>query len=80
MRCSLFLLIAVSVSLSVCLSHGSTRLHGAKTAERIKVPFGVNTPAPGGPGVLIPHRDGLRALFWILGSPLTSLERLKLQT
>jgi len=30
---------------SVCLSRGSTRLHCAKTAERIKILLGVNTPA-----------------------------------
>jgi len=29
---------------SVCLSRGSTRLHCGKTAERIKMLFGVNTP------------------------------------
>jgi len=29
--------------LLVCLSRGSTRLHRTKTAERIKIPFGVNT-------------------------------------
>jgi len=27
---------------SVCLSHGSTRLYGAKTAKRVKMLFGVN--------------------------------------
>jgi len=32
-----------SVCPSVCLSHGSTRLHCAKTVERIKIMFGVNT-------------------------------------
>jgi len=31
------------VCLSVCLSRGSTRPHCAKTAERIKMLFGVNT-------------------------------------
>jgi len=30
------------VSPSVCLSHGSTRLHCAKTAQRIKMLFDVN--------------------------------------
>jgi len=28
---------------SVCLSRGSTRLHCAKTAKRVKILFGVNT-------------------------------------
>jgi len=49
MRCRLCLpMFAVSVHLSVCssvcLSCGSTRLHCAKTAEEIKMPFGMNTP------------------------------------
>jgi len=68
MRCRLLLqMIAVyvrqSVRQSVCLSRGSTRLHSAKTAERIKILFGVNTQ--GAPrntektGVLIaPQRGG----------------------
>jgi len=29
---------------SVCLSHGSTRLHCARMAKRIEILFGVNTP------------------------------------
>jgi len=29
---------------SVCLSHGSSRLHCAKMAEQVKMLFGVNTP------------------------------------
>jgi len=45
MRCRLLLpTIPVSVSLSVCLSRGSTLLYCAKMAERIKMLFGVNTP------------------------------------
>jgi len=32
------------ICLSVCLSCGSSRLHCAKMAERIKMLFGVNTP------------------------------------
>jgi len=47
---------------SVCLSRGSTRLHCAKTAERIKILFGVNTLGAHGTlcytRVLIPHRQG----------------------
>jgi len=39
--------VSLSISQSVCRSHGSTRLHCTKTAEQIKMPFGVNTP--GGP-------------------------------
>jgi len=35
--------LSLSVNLSVCLSRGSTRLNCAKTAEGIKVLFGVNT-------------------------------------
>jgi len=43
MRCILLLpMCAVSVRQSVCLSRGSTRLHSAKTAERIKMLFGIN--------------------------------------
>jgi len=45
MRCRLLLLMFV-VSVCQCLSvlsHGSTQLHCAKTAEQIKVPLGVNT-------------------------------------
>jgi len=45
-----FLMNAVSVSLSC----GSTRLHCAKTAEWIKIPFGVNSP--GGPTNTVLHR------------------------
>jgi len=33
----------MSVRQSVCLSRGSTRLYCAKTAQRIKILFGVNT-------------------------------------
>jgi len=36
-----------------CLSRGSTRLHCAKTAERIKIVFGVNTP--GSPRNIVLH-------------------------
>jgi len=47
MRCRLLLpMIAMSVRKSVCLSRGSTCFHCAKTAERIKMLFGVNTPGP----------------------------------
>jgi len=35
--------VSPPVSLSVCLSRGSTRLHCAKTAEQIKILFVVNT-------------------------------------
>jgi len=43
-RCRLLLpMCAVSVCQSVCLSRGSTRLHCAKTAERINTLFGVNS-------------------------------------
>jgi len=55
---------------SVCLSRSSTRLHCAKTVERIKMLFGVNIP--GGPwsivleGVLFPHSKGdLGTIFQI---------------
>jgi len=46
-RCSLLLPMCAmsvrqSVSLSVHLSRGSTRLHCAKTVERIKILFGMN--------------------------------------
>jgi len=40
-------MFAVSLSLSVCLSRDSSRLHCAKMAEQIEMPFGINTP--GGP-------------------------------
>jgi len=67
----------LSVSLFVCLSRGSTRLHYAKTAERIKMLFGVNTLGAHGTlwswsGVLIPHRQGRGTYFWILGPPCIS--------
>jgi len=35
--------VCMSVRPPVCLSRGSTRLHCAKTAEQIKILFGVNT-------------------------------------
>jgi len=65
------------VCMSVCLSCGPTWHHCAKTAEQIKILFGVNTPE--GPrnilldGVLIPHIEGE-------GDPFISAEWLKLQT
>jgi len=44
LRCRLLLpMCAVSVRQSVCLSRGSTRLHCAKTAKRIKILFEVDT-------------------------------------
>jgi len=43
-RCKLLSsMCAVSVRQSVCLSRGSTRLHCAKTAEQIRILFGVST-------------------------------------
>jgi len=36
--------VSLSVCLSVCLSRGSSRLHCARTAEPIKMLFGMNTP------------------------------------
>jgi len=41
-------------TMSVCLSYGSTRLHCAKTAEQIKILFGVNTL--GGPRNIVLDR------------------------
>jgi len=43
------------VCLSVSLSRGSTRLHCAKTAERIKLLLAVNTL--GGPRDIVLHGD-----------------------
>jgi len=37
-------MLEMSVSLSVCLSRGSSRLHCAKMGEQIKMLFGMNTP------------------------------------
>jgi len=63
MRCSLLLpMIAVSVCLSVSLSRGYTGLYCAKTAERIKTLFVVNSLGAHGTlcltGVLIHHSEG----------------------
>jgi len=41
----------IALSLSVRLSRGRTRLHCTKTADRIKIPFGVNTL--GGPRKIV---------------------------
>jgi len=48
---------------AVCLSCGPTRLHCAKTAERIKIQFGVNTSGSPRNGMLderllIGHGEG----------------------
>jgi len=54
--------INLSVRLSGCLSRRLTRLHCAKTAQRIKMLFRVNTPGAHGTlcytWVLILHRQG----------------------
>jgi len=72
------------VCLSVCLSRGSSRLHRAKTAEQIKMLFGVNTP--GGPRDIVldvgpdpPTERGRRPTFKFLDL-LISPERLRLET
>jgi len=85
MRCNLLLpMIALSVSPPVCLSRDSTRLHCTKTADQIKMLFGVNTP--GGPSNIVwdggpdPTTErGHVTYFWILG-PLASQERRKLES
>jgi len=83
-RCSLMLpMIAVFVSLSVRLSHGSTRLYCAKTAERIKMLLGVNTHYRGSMEHCVRRRfwsptergHVTTSEFW---DPLVSPERLKL--
>jgi len=73
---------AVYVRQSVCLSHGSARLHCAKTAERSKMLFGVNTLVDpwnivlhGGPD--LPTGEG--DLLLNFGTSLISPEWLKLE-
>jgi len=72
------------VCLFLCLSRGSSQLHCAKTAEQIKMLFGVNTP--GGPWNIVFHggpdsfTDGKEDLLLNFGTSLISLERLKLET
>jgi len=69
-----------SQCLSFCLSHGSTWLHCAKTAEQIKVLFGMNTPGGLRLGSLSHRREEDGDIILNFGTPFISLEWLKLQT
>jgi len=79
-RCSQCLSVCLSVSVLSCTS---TRLHCAKTAEQIKILFGVNTEHSWGPkeycGVLIiPQRvegNSMQPLPNYFGVLLTSANR-----
>jgi len=64
MRCSLFLpMFTASVFQSVCLSRSSSRLHCAKMAEQIKIPYGANTPV--GPwNIVLDVGPDLPQRFW----------------
>jgi len=74
----------VSVRQSVRLSRGSTRLHCAKTAEQIKMLFGMNTL--GSPRDIVLYwgpdlpTDRGRGPTFKFCDPLVSLERLDLET
>jgi len=67
---------------SMCLSHGSSKLHCAKLAKHKQMLFGVNTPVIPWNTVLDvspdpPTERGLSFKFW---DALLSSERLKLET
>jgi len=62
--------LSVSVSVCLCVSRGSSRLHCAKMAEQTKMVFGVNTP--GGPCSIVlkeipdpPQRGGSPVLNFV---------------
>jgi len=65
---------------SVCLSRSSNRLRCAKTAERIRKLFGVNTRSGLQHWVLISPQTGGRDVLLNFGTPLISPEPLKLET